>query len=126
MAHQTSQLRRNACEPEAARRYRPHRKQMLSHRAQVRAAQFINRFTGLRRRFRSRGQYCDRFAEIANVESMLLSGVRATFTLKSGHYFSEKEVAEALEDKGLALASFRKEERSRAINVYELGIKPVT
>ena len=61
-----------------------------------------------------------------NVDSILVSGTRATFTLKEGHYFSEKEVAEALEDAGLALAEFRKEERTRAVTAYELGTKPVT
>ena len=57
---------------------------------------------------------------------MLISGTRATFTLKEGHYFSEKEVAEALKGKGLALGGFRKEERSRNVDAYELGSKPVT
>ena len=57
---------------------------------------------------------------------MLLSGTRATFTLKEGHYFDEKSVAKALSSSGLELAGFRKEERSRAITAYELGTKPVT
>ena len=57
---------------------------------------------------------------------MLLSGTRATFTLKEGHYFNEKEVVEALKSKGLALGAFQKEERSRAVTAYELGTKPVT
>ena len=57
---------------------------------------------------------------------MLISGARATFTLKEGHYFSEKEVVEALKSEKLGLAGFQKEERSRAIDAYELGSKPVT
>ncbi len=57
---------------------------------------------------------------------MLLSGTRATFTLKEGHYFNEKEVAEALKSTGLELGGFQKEERSRAVTAYELDTKPVT
>ncbi len=57
---------------------------------------------------------------------MLLSGTRATFTLKEGHYFNEKEVAEALNSTGLGLGGFQKEERSRAVTAYELDTKPVT
>jgi hypothetical protein len=56
----------------------------------------------------------------------MLSGTRATFTLKEGHYFDEKEVVEALKSKGLGLGGFTKEERTRAITAYELGTKPVT
>lgn len=57
---------------------------------------------------------------------MLISGTRATFTLKKGHYFNEKEVAEALDSVKLGLHVFQKQERSRAITAYELGTKPVT
>ena len=45
---------------------------------------------------------------------MLLSGTRATFTLKEGHYFNEKEVAEALKGTGLGLGGFQKEEAGRS------------
>lgn len=56
----------------------------------------------------------------------MMCGRRATFTMKEGSFFSEKEIYDALKSQRLGLASFTKEERSRAICAYELGTKPVT
>lgn len=57
---------------------------------------------------------------VSGIQTLLMSGTRATFTLEQGRYFDAKAVTKAIAEKGLELLGFRMEVRSRAAAAWRI------
>ena len=57
---------------------------------------------------------------LTGIQSLLMSGTRATFTLAEGQSFDAEAVEKAIADKNLELLGFRMEIRSRPATAWRI------